>query len=230
VEPRRRPGRPAVLRRVVRELVSWAIVWLATAVVVGFAWLTRHPEAPIVATAADWPIVGVAAKLFQTRWLPPAGSVVVPPADPDGGSTVTRVVIPVREVEIEDFYVLPDRPDSPRAMPWSREFEPWTGSGPPPMGSDPVPALPLPGRPADRERLVEARSFFAAPPIEGRLGPYPLLTDVEDDALRLRLTRTTEESEPLYVSRYGLAPVGAPAETIVLYRREESYRGLQARS
>jgi hypothetical protein len=139
-------------------------------------------------------------------------------------------VIPVREVEIEDFFDLPDRPDDPRSIPWSEDVEPWTGSGPPPLGSDPVPALPLPGRPADPARLLEARSFFGAPPRESLLGPYPLFTDVDDDDLLVKLARVTDEVEPLYVSRYGIDPMGEPAETIVLYRDEESYRGLQGRS
>jgi hypothetical protein len=99
-----------------------------------------------------------------------------------------------------------------------------------PVESGVVPPLPLPGRPADPERLREARSIFTAPPIESALGRYPLLTDIDDRALLERLARVTDEIEPLYLARYGVAPVGDPAETIVLYRSESSYRDLQGRS
>ena len=99
-----------------------------------------------------------------------------------------------------------------------------------PLGSGVVPPLPLPGRSADPDRLLEAWSFFAAPPRDLRAGPYHLLTDVEDDGLRSRIAAVATSVEPLYIARYGVVPVGRAAETIVLYRREQDYRALQDRS
>ena len=216
--------------RVVGELAIWTSLGLIVAGAAGFAWLTRNPEAQIVATAAEWPVVGGLARLFQVRWVPPPGAVVVPGAAVDAGPEATRVWVPVREVEVEDFFDLPPRPDHPMAVHWSDSFEPWHGDGPPPLGDDPAPPLPLPGRSADPTRLDEARSFFGGEPAASRLGPYSLLTDVEDPALLATLSAVTAESEPLYVSRYGLTPRGDAAETIVLYRDEASYRRLQARA
>lgn len=195
----------------------------------GFAWLTRHPEAPAVASAAEWPVVGAAARRFQARWLPPPGGVAVGTA-PAGELSVTRTWIPVREVEVEDFFELPPRRESPRAMAWSDSFEPWHGDGSPPLGTDAAPVLPLPGRRADPDRVVEALGFFADPPVASRLGPYSLFTDVDDPAVLAAMARAAEEAEPLYLSRYGLPLRGGAAETIFLYRREVDYRALQARS
>jgi hypothetical protein len=100
----------------------------------------------------------------------------------------------------------------------------------PPLGSDPIPAIPLPGRAADPARLDEARSLFEAPPRELRLGPYQLLTDVHDRAQLNALAKVVEQVEPVYRSRYQLDLAGEAAETIVLYRSEEAYRVLQGRS
>jgi hypothetical protein len=108
--------------------------------------------------------------------------------------------------------------------------EGWDGAGAPPFGSDPIPALPLPGRPADPQRLEEARSLFATPPRERRLGSYALLTDVDDPALLDSMAAVVEQIEPLYRSRYQLDLAGEPGETIVLYRSEDAYRVLQGRS
>ena len=228
---RRRSERAALLtlRRHLRDLVTWSVLWLAVAAAVGFAWLTRHPSAPIVAVVAEWPVLGAAARLFQARWLPPLGSVVVD-SQPGGGSTTTRIWVPVREVEVEDFFDLPPREESPRAIPWSRDPMLSRNDAPLPLGNDPAPALPLPGRRADADRLAEAVSLFAAPPAETRLGGYSLMTDVEDPALVARVAAVAAETEPLYLSRYGLALAGTAAEAIVLYRSEEAYRRLEERS
>jgi hypothetical protein len=100
----------------------------------------------------------------------------------------------------------------------------------PPLGSDAIPAVPLPGRAADQQRLDEARSLFVTPPRELRLGPWVLLTDIYDGELLASMARVAEEVEPLYQSRYGLDLAGEAAETIVLYRSEPVYRVLQDRS
>jgi hypothetical protein len=99
-----------------------------------------------------------------------------------------------------------------------------------PLGSGVVPPLPLPGRSADPDRLLEAWSFFATPPRDLVAGPYHLLTDVEDPVLESRIAEAATSAEPLYVARYGVAPLGRAAETIVLYRREDDYRRLQDRA
>jgi hypothetical protein len=37
----------------------------------GLAWLTHHPEAPLLARAGDWPLVGPLAARFRAAYLPP---------------------------------------------------------------------------------------------------------------------------------------------------------------
>jgi hypothetical protein len=215
--------------RLLGELVTWGLLGLVVAGATGFAWLTRHPDTPLVATAAEWPVVGAAARAFQARWLPPPGSVAIAAAA-DSGPGVTRLWLPVREVEVEDLFDLPPRQESPLAVPWATPFPVWDGDGPPPLGNDPAPPLPLAGRSADPARLAEACALFHGAPRESRLAGYRLLTDVEDAALLETVAAAAEQAEPLYVSRYGLSPVGETAETLVLYREEAAYRGLQDRS
>jgi hypothetical protein len=65
------------------------VVWLLLVVLAaaGFAWLTRHPEAPIVERAQEWPVVGPLAEAFREAYLPPEP----PPAEspPATGSEPT---------------------------------------------------------------------------------------------------------------------------------------------
>jgi hypothetical protein len=94
----------------------------------------------------------------------------------------------------------------------------------PPLGSEPEPVRPVPARPPDPERLERARSRLAPPEVTGRLGPYPLYTDVRD-AERLRfLDRVAGQVEGLYRGRYGREPVGRPAEVVLLFAGEGTYR------
>jgi hypothetical protein len=99
----------------------------------------------------------------------------------------------------------------------------WSGSEPP-LGSDPDPVLPLTGRPPDPERLALARGRLAAPETGGRLGPYLVYTDVRDPGRLAFLDRLAGGLEAIYRARYGLAPVGEPAEVVVLFAREADYR------
>lgn len=99
----------------------------------------------------------------------------------------------------------------------------WSGSEPP-LGRDPDPVLPLPGRKPDAERLALARARLAAPEAGGRLGPYLVYTDVRDPGRLAFLDRVAGGLEAIYRARYGVAPVGEPAEAVILFAREEDYR------
>ncbi len=59
------------------------------------------------------------------------------------------------------------------------------------------------------------------------MGAYDLYTDVDDAEVLSFLNRVAQGVEASYVERYGLAPIGRAAETIVLYRREADYRAVQ---
>jgi hypothetical protein len=97
------------------------------------------------------------------------------------------------------------------------------------MGSAPEPVRPVPARPASPERLAAALALLAEP--RGReIGSYPLLTDVDEPALMLLLARAAAAVDTAYRERYGLTPIGTPAETVVLFRRRADYEAYVART
>lgn len=107
---------------------------------------------------------------------------------------------------------------------WVRE----RASGPPPLGNAVEPPRPLPGRPPLPELLAAAKAVLEEAGVsQGQparhLGPYLLLTDVEEPALLAQLDRAAATLEESYRARYGLEPVGAPAEAVVLFRARASY-------
>ncbi|HXT49711.1 MAG TPA: hypothetical protein VN811_01640 [Thermoanaerobaculia bacterium] len=124
---------------------------------------------------------------------------------------------------------------------WVRE-RPRSG---PPLGSTVEPVRPVSGRTAAPELLAAARELLrdgetASTGAIGEsgdasradetgnaptrhLGPYALLTDVEEPALLLLLDRAAAAVDGAYRARYGLELAGAPAETIVLFRRRATY-------
>ncbi|MEM9554121.1 MAG: hypothetical protein AAGC60_07670 [Acidobacteriota bacterium] len=86
-----------------KRLVDGLLIVLGVGVLAGlggFAWLTRHPEAPIIDRAAEWPGVGPVAEAFRDTYRGP------PPLEP---------VAPARESESEVFEQVPWRPPPP---PW----------------------------------------------------------------------------------------------------------------
>ena len=175
---------------------------------------SREPDSKLLESVQSLPLVGPLARGFRDRYLIPKS----------GRS---------RELATTEFSFdlsSRDRADDQNGLPWIEGFESWSGDGPPPLGNDPLPPRPLPGREADPERLAEARLHLRAASAEGlRLGPYPLVTDVIDGALLDRLSQAAAGVEEFYIDRYGVETVGAALETVVLYRREEDYRALQRR-
>jgi len=96
----------------------------------------------------------------------------------------------------------------------------------PPLGREAAPVLPVPGLPAERRLLEAARAGLGAV-LEGRVGAYPLLTDVEDGVLHRALDRVAGAVEGAYAARYGLTPQHPAAATVVLFRAEADYRAFQ---
>jgi hypothetical protein len=84
------------------------------------------------------------------------------------------------------------------------------------------------GGPAYREaRLERARELLG--PEVGSLGPWALLTDVEDGRLLAALGRRAAALEAAYRRRTGLAPRPAAApEAVLLFAREATYRAYEA--
>lgn len=56
-----------------------------------------------------------------------------------------------------------------------------------------------------------------------RCGPYPMLTDVDDPVLVTACTRLASSLDAEFDRRYGVRPVGAPAETILLFGRRGAF-------
>lgn len=91
----------------------------------------------------------------------------------------------------------------------------------------------LPGREADPELLRRALAHLHPPGggEPGRLGPFPLHTDVADPALVAFLDRVVGSLVQVYEERYGLDPgldpgsaAEGPVEILVLFSREADYR------
>jgi formamidopyrimidine-DNA glycosylase len=87
--------------------------------------------------------------------------------------------------------------------------------------------LPLPAREADPARLAAARVILGEAARDSRLGPFALVTDVADEELLVRAAKLAETLDVVYRDRYGLAPLGPPRESVVLFRRESDYRLFQ---
>ncbi len=105
---------------------------------------------------------------------------------------------------------------------WIRR-EPAPEDGEPPLGSDPAPPLPLEARPPDPETLAAARGMLSGQERRGRLGPYDLYTDCDDDALLAWLERILAGVEGAYRLRYAVTPVGEPRGAVVLFEHQRDY-------
>jgi hypothetical protein len=262
-----------------RDPISLAVLLLVLALLGGFAWATRHPEAEVLARAEGWPVVGRLAAAFRRAYLPPppppaapaetgeetaaaergeaAGGPGAPedgasPEQPGGGRPARPFGGPpsLWIAPGDRLHAAPDA-DAPVVAEadaftpvfrfesrgdWHRVrygvTEGWVRRTPPPPGEPPlppevVPPRPLPGRPPDPERLAAALQLLGVEEPAGRLGPYPLYTDLADPGLVSFLDRVAAAVEPAYRGRYGREPVGEAAEVVVLYAGEEGYRAFQ---
>ena len=96
-----------------------------------------------------------------------------------------------------------------------------------PYGEAPEPPRPVAARPPDEERLASVRRYLRGRERVLTLGPYALYTDCKDDDLLSHLGAVAGQLEALYVERYARAPVGAAAETVVLFQSDIAYRLVQ---
>lgn len=121
-----------------------------------------------------------------------------------------------------------------------------TGQAPPPKtgpatgpGREPPDGRLLGERPEVTAALETARQALGPTARHGRLGPFALLTDVEDAALLAFLGRVAAQVPDAFTHRYGLPVPGAVAGasslsqepivhpvlgTVVLFTRQEDYR------
>jgi hypothetical protein len=97
----------------------------------------------------------------------------------------------------------------------------------PPLGLDPAPPRPLPGREPEPALLSRGTALLGTAARSGSLGPWGLLTDLDDDALLVALDQAASGLESAYRQRYGLELAGRARESVVLFAREEPYRRFQ---
>lgn len=196
-------------RILLRDFVTYGTLLVIFLGLLGIAWLSRNTDSILVDRASTWPVVGEYAKRFRARYRPPEP---VPEAEEDE-EIILRFGMNEAGFQVATVLTLDaSRLRTDRSTP---------------LGDDPLPTLPLPGREADVDRLTQARQGLTGAELEGTLGPYELYTDVDDAEVLSFLNRVAQGVEASYVERYELAPVGRAAETIVLYRREADYRAVQ---
>lgn len=186
-----------------------AVVGLAAiAIAAGFAWLTRHPDSPWIDRATGWPLVGALAERFREHWRPSAPA-PRPESEPPE-VTVLRVWIP--EPDAERSSAGASRPTPPASA---------TARLP---DRTPEPARPLPARPAAPELVGRAAARLGSAARESTLGPYRFLGDFDPPARWSAMAATLDAA---FLERYGLAPLGEPAETVVAFSDVEAYRTFQ---
>ena len=93
---------------------------------------------------------------------------------------------------------------------------------------EPDPVLPMPARAPDSDTLAVASEAMISGSIRVSCGLYFLVTDAEDAEWLRLCPQVTEQVEEVYRRRYGLEPVSPPAETILLFRKDTSYKEFRA--
>jgi hypothetical protein len=88
----------------------------------------------------------------------------------------------------------------------------------------PDPVLPLPATPPTSETISLARQSMDDGGVERSCGPYALYSDSQNSAILNLCQQIAQEVEEVYRLRFGVEPVGPPAEAILLFRRVSSYR------
>jgi hypothetical protein len=76
----------------------------------------------------------------------------------------------------------------------------------------------------DEELVAAARDLMTDEGRERTCGPYRLYTDVKDEALLTNCERLTSSLDATYAGRYGVTPLGQPAETIFLFSTLDQYQ------
>ena len=92
----------------------------------------------------------------------------------------------------------------------------------------PDPVLPLAAVAPDPEKVRRARSFMEEGGVEALCGPYLLYTDVGSSSVLEACSQLASQLEEVYRERFGLSPIGEPAEAIFLFRLQSAYRAFIA--
>ncbi|HVS16043.1 MAG TPA: SH3 domain-containing protein [Thermoanaerobaculia bacterium] len=240
-----------------REIAGWLLVLLALAALGLFVWVSRRPADPRLDRVAALPVIGAAIDRLRGRYLPPPPRSVrererdtaAGPAGPLAADPTEWVFVGIgaalraaprseapllrRTLRLDQYPVLE------RAPPWVRVAlrdggEAWVDleaprDRTPPLGEAPAPPGPLPARAPAPDVLALASGLLSEPHTERVLAGYLVRTDVDDPALLARLGERLETLERVYAQRYGVVPIGRPAEALVVFVREEGYRRFESR-
>lgn len=247
-------------RQWLETLRLWGILVMLLGLV-GLAWLSGHPDSPILDRAAEWPVVGEWAARFEDHFgrasasrTDARSSLAEAPAageelGAEGPAVETIYVGPRPRVWVRQdqaLFAQPDRSsmrvaiaDAYANVPFLeqrgewyrvdyREVVAWAhvpspGDSGPLLGSDPLPATPLPGAEAEPEVLDIARDVLGGTSRDELFGPYRVVTDVEDQELLAICRRAGESIEPVYAARYGVEPIDRARETILLFADEADF-------
>lgn len=242
-----------------RPIGAYLLVFLVLLVFGTLGWLTHNPEAEILARAESWPYIGPFAERFRSAYLGPveapaetesealaeagtsppdrvvrrhqvwllAGQALkaTPKASAETIHTFDKVTTVQRLEKRGDWY----RIDSNGLSGWVH-LEDYDPRAAVPYGIDAEPAIPVPPRQPDPQRLAAARKYLKGRERELLLAGYTLYTDCQDDELLAYLDAVVEPLDEIYAARYGRRPLGEPSEAIVLYRSDIAYRLLQRQS
>lgn len=77
----------------------------------------------------------------------------------------------------------------------------------------------------DEELVAAARDLMIDGGRERSCGPYTLYTDVADEGVLTNCELLTEDLDSTYLHRYGVTPLGRPAEAIFLFSTLGQYKG-----
>jgi|CXWL01.1.fsa_nt_gi hypothetical protein len=213
------------------EIAAGLLVGALLVTVGGLTWAATHPASPAAQRAAGWPVIGDLVWALRPAYVPPVADATAPLAGswqrvgllPTASATSAAPVTPTaRPSRVTPPAVVGSPPAGPTELVLP------ASPGPPPRGFATVPAGPLPGRAPAAAALDHALGFLGSRRMEGRLGPYPLYTDLIDRPLLVSLEPVVSGLETSYASRYGLLPVPAPAESVVLFAQREDYDALKA--
>jgi hypothetical protein len=215
--------------------------------------VTRFPQSRVVSELSEVPWAGRAVQRLRGLYLPPPANriEIAPSKNADDGRPVETLfvgigahlrVAPERRAplvrktrRLGEYAVLARRapnwvqlelPGLPEAAVWLDLDEPRDST--PPLGEEPAATMPLEARRAEARLLAAARRAMRGATWEQQRFGYPWISDVEDLDLLERLAGLLEDIEALYAARFGLEPIGQPAETIVLFLRESDYRAFQS--
>ena len=80
-----------------REFTTWTVILLLAFGMLGFGWLTRHPDVAWLERAEDWPVMGPLAERFRRAYLGPPADERPAAAETDGGPEIVIVRPPEPE-------------------------------------------------------------------------------------------------------------------------------------